>query len=460
MRTLYTRIVLTFILVAMVSSIIALLVTNVYYTAQIREYNEDKIVRIAQEIRSLLEETPDTRMEALLPRIANMGFQIYAVDSGLRGTFYGAPFKHQAFDMDIARRVLAGETYRGLEEERHWLMVTGFFENSLRNTAGIPLQSGGQAYALFIRPNLEEQIGEVRILMGLLLGLTFLFSIGLIILLTRYIVKPLQLLTGATNKIVGGNYNIEIDMSRKDEIGNLARHFTHMAGSLKRLEQMRQEFVANVSHEIQSPLTSIQGFAQTMLQKETSPEEEAKYLKIIEEESRRLSSLSQQLLTLASLDKEETVLKLSSYRLDEQIRQAFLLLEWQWSEKELHIELDLPDVVIQADEQLLYQVWLNLLGNSIKFSRKGDSLRVAMTVEGRHIAVTVSDTGVGIPASEVPYVFDRFYKADKARNRTRSGSGLGLSIVKKIVELHNGTVEVSSSEPGKGTVVTVRLPFL
>ncbi|MFC9774092.1 sensor histidine kinase [Paenibacillus chitinolyticus] len=459
MKTLYVRIVVTFLLIAVISSAAALLLSNSYYSAKLRDYNEQKILRISQEIRGLYEEIPGLALGEYLTRIANMGFQVYAVDDSLRGTFYGSPFKHKEIERDTIVRVLNGETYHGVMEERHLLLVTGFFENSIRNSIGLPVRSGGKTIALFIRPDMEQQIGEVRILMALLLGFTFLLSLVLIVISTRFIVKPVQKLTEATNKIVGGDYNIRMDVTRRDEIGNLARHFTQMAQSLEKLDQMRQEFVANVSHEIQSPLTTIQGFAQSMLEKGASPEEERRYLRIIEEESRRLSSLSKELLTLAALDKETSALKPSSFRLDEQIRQIFITTEWQWTEKELQLQLDLPELVIRADSQLLYQVWLNLIANSIKFTRPGDTISVQIRQEQQEILVSIGDTGPGIPPEDLPHIFDRFYKGDKSRNRSRSGSGLGLSIAHKIVALHRGSIEAKSL-PGEGTLFQIRLPKL
>lgn len=458
MRTLYIRIVVTFMLISLVSGVLALLLANAYYAEKLRAYNEQKILNIGKEIRALYEKTPGLELGDYLSHVANMGFQIYAVDDRMRSFSYGAPFKHQQIDTEQIRRVLRGDLYNGIRQERHVLTVFGLFESSIRNSIGLPITAGEKPYAVFIRPNLEQQFGEVRIILGLLLGFSFVFSILFIIVSSRYIVKPVKKLTAATNKIVSGDYHIEMDVARRDEIGNLARHFAHMARALKQLDDMRQEFVANVSHEIQSPLTSIQGFTQAILNGEASPEERERYLRIIEEESRRLSSLSKQLLTLATLDKEENVMKPARYRLDEQIRQVLIVTEWQWADKELLIEPDLPEIVITADAGLLHRVWFNLISNSIKFSRPGDTIRIGITIE-RHIAVTISDTGIGIPEEELPHIFDRFYKADKARNRARSGSGLGLSIVKKIIDLHGGSIEVKS-RLGEGTTFIVQIPRL
>lgn len=186
-----------------------------------------------------------------------------------------------------------------------------------------------------------------------------------------------------------------MNVSRRDEIGNLARDFTAMAQSLKQLDEMRQEFVANVSHEIQSPLTSIQGFAQTILDRDATPEDADRYLTIITEESKRLSSLSKQLLTLAALDKETGLIRRAPFRLDEQIRQVLIVTEWQWNEKRLNIEPELAEIVVSADPQLLYQVWFNLIVNAIKFSSPEGTIRIETTVD-RDVSVTVSDTGSGI----------------------------------------------------------------
>lgn len=461
MKTLYVRIVMTFALIALVSSLLGLVLSAVYYESKLRSDNERKIVTIAQEIKALYEVAPQLDLHVYLTHIAEMGFQIYAVGNEGRAVAYGAPFKRVELDRIHIQRVLQGEVYNGISEEGRRLPIIGLFENSVRNTIGIPVQAGEDSFALFIRPNLVQQIGEVRILMAVLLVSTFLISLVLIVVLTRFIVKPVTKLTAATKEIVGGNfeYKMELDIARDDEIGNLARHFAAMAQSLKKLDEMRQQFVADVSHEIQSPLTSIQGFVQAILDKESTPEEAERYLQIIGEESHRLSSLSKQLLTLASLDKQSNDVKRTEYRLDEQLRQILIMLEWQWTDKQRDIELDLPPLTIAADESMLYQVWLNLISNCMKYTQQGDKIMIEaeQSTASKQIVVRISDTGIGIPEAELPNLFERFYKADKARNRANTGSGLGLSIAREIISLHQGTIEIQS-EYHAGTTVVVRLP--
>jgi signal transduction histidine kinase len=275
---------------------------------------------------------------------------------------------------------------------------------------------------------------------------------------THFIVKPIRILTRATKIVAQGKYNLSLNVDREDEIGQLARHFTHMAQSLQRLDEMRQEFVSNVSHEIQSPLASIQGFSKTLQSEEIPPAQQKHYLSIIEKESHRLSLLSKQLLTLASLDKEAGALEKTTFDLADQIKQVVFMMEWQWRKKDLAIEMELPETFIQADPKLLHQVWINLLTNSIKFTERGGTITIKIDKSRKkEIAVMVQDTGIGIPEQDLLRIFDRFYKVDKARERNDHGSGLGLAIVYKIIEAHQGSIEVASQE-NKGTTFTIRLP--
>lgn len=456
MKSLYFRIVMTFILVALVSGVVAFLLSNIYYQTKLKDFNEKKIIGIAKEVVFLHEHSPALPLDEFLTSVANMNFQLYLVDENLEGTFYGENFRNDEIDESIIQSVLRGNIYHGISEYKGSLFVTGFFKDTLENSIGIPITNNGKNQALFVRPNIERQFGEMRIVFSLLLGITFFLSLILIFIFTTFLVRPIKRLTKATRKIASGNYNLQIRTNRSDEIGALAKDFGLMAKSLQRLDEMRQEFVSNVSHEIQSPLTSIQGFTKAIRTKAVSKEEADRYLGIIEQESSRLSSLSKQLLMLSSLDKQVKAINKTSFRLDEQIREAILVTEWQWSKKKIDMNLDLPKAVIQADEQLLFQVWMNLITNSIKFTKENGSIYIEVAVD-ENISVTVRDTGTGISEEELPHIFDRFYMGDKSRDRTKSGSGLGLSVVKKIVDIHDGSISVQS-KTSQGTAFTIRLP--
>jgi signal transduction histidine kinase len=260
----------------------------------------------------------------------------------------------------------------------------------------------------------------------------------------------------ALERISRGDFNVFVE-SGDDIHDEFAGLINDMAKNLGTLEAMRQEFISNVSHEIQSPLTSIGGFAELLQNPDLPMEERLRYAKIIRSESKRLSSLSDNLLKLSSLDNDP--LSPSEFRLDQQLSDAILALEPQWAERDILLEADLPKCAVCADEGLLSQVWVNLLHNAIKFTPDGDAVSVKLESTGDGATVTISDNGAGIGKEDLPHIFERFYKADKARDRSLGGNGLGLSLVKKIIELHEGKISVDS-EPGKGTTFEIFLPYL
>ncbi|ADQ05931.1 integral membrane sensor signal transduction histidine kinase [Caldicellulosiruptor hydrothermalis 108] len=264
----------------------------------------------------------------------------------------------------------------------------------------------------------------------------------------------------AINKISKGDFNVNLEKLNKQNhpFIELIDGINNMAANLKAMEEMRQEFISNISHEIGSPLTSIRGFASALKNENLSFEQRKHYLDIIENECIRLSKLSENLLRLTMLDSEQYPLHLTTYRLDKQIQLTILEFEPQWSEKELDITLSLDEIIITADQDLLKQVWQNLIDNAIKFTLKGGAIKIQLYKKETYAIVTISDTGIGISEQDLPRIFERFFKADKSRNRAVSGSGLGLSIVKKIVELHNGKIFVNS-QLGKGTEFIIQLPL-
>lgn len=462
MRTLYLRIVLTTVIVMILSSVIAFIAVNIYYQHQLKPLNDHKITRMAEDIKAFYEDNPEIDLYAYLNNMGELGYQFYLVDEHGEGHFYGADFREKQIRQDTVNDVLGGQVYHGIGQFSSNLFITGFFDNALTNTIGIPLEVKGQTYAMFVRPNLQIQFGEMRVFFALLLLLSILLSIIFIVISARFIVKPIIKLTEATKILSGGQYNIQLDVRRRDEIGTLAGHFNVMAKNMGQLEEMRQEFVSNVSHEIQSPLASIQGFSQTLLSTDLSEEQQREYLHIIKDESQRISQLSKQLLTLASLDKEEAILEKVSFDVAAQIRQVMLMTEWTWREKELAIKMELPETFIYGDNKLLYQVWVNLITNSIKFTEEGGTitlrLRQSNTINPGACIVEIEDTGIGISEKDLPYIFQRFYKSDKSRNRKEGSSGLGLAIVEKIVAMHHGQIEVDS-QLGRGTLFRVHLPI-
>ena len=263
----------------------------------------------------------------------------------------------------------------------------------------------------------------------------------------------------ALEQIARGDFNVRLTDSMSDNalVGPLARSVNDMAAELDHMERMRQVFISDVSHEIQSPLTSIRGFARALQNEQLSSDERRHYLSIIETESMRLSRLSDNLLKLAALDSRQAAFEPKGYRLDKQIRSLILASEPQWSAKMLEMDAALDELSVMADEDLLSQVWTNLIHNAIKFTPVRGTIRAELHKQGDQVVFALSDSGPGILPADRPHIFERFYKADKSRERSAEGSGLGLSIAQKVVEMHKGTLGFDCP-PGGGTTFTVTLP--
>ncbi|WP_055669890.1 sensor histidine kinase [Desnuesiella massiliensis] len=263
----------------------------------------------------------------------------------------------------------------------------------------------------------------------------------------------------AQKRIARGDYNVNLN-SNIEGLGpysELVDSVNYMALELSKMEKMRQEFISNVSHEIQSPLTSIRGFAQALRNDNLSSENRIHYLNIIEAESMRLSKLSDNILRLASLESDTIKVEPRIYRLDKQLRRIILSCEPQWVDKNIIMDVSLEKIEIKADEDMMNQVFINLINNSIKFTPEGGSVRINLCNKSDTIEFKIADTGVGIAEEDQSYIFERFFKGDKSRRPAIKGNGLGLSIVKKIVDLHHGTIKIQS-KLGEGATFTVSLP--
>lgn len=460
MRSLYFRVFLITVAVIFASSMLGFLLSNTYYHVKLKPYNDEKLVAIAEQMKQFVEQAPSgIGMDQYLHNAAALGYEIYMTDGQGDDRFYGREFRVKDLDETTRDQVLGGEVYHGVALFPNKWFVSGFFDNRLRNTVGVPVQIQHRTYALFMRPDVILQFGELRIFFAWIILLTIVISILLFLVSTRYLVKPITRLSEATKLIAQGSFRLRLPTSRRDEIGQLARHFMIMSRELERVDQSRQQFVSNVSHEIQSPLTSIQGFAKILAERDLSQEDREHYSSIIEEESRHLSLLGKQLLLLSSLEQGHETLTKKTVSLRSHIRQAVQVLQWQLDERELLLKISIPESIsIHGDDVLLMQVWMNLLSNAVNHIPVGRTIDIRAEQTPSHVSIHFRDTGNGIAPEHLPFLFDRFYRVDAARERPSGRTGLGLAIVKKIVHIHGGTIEVSSSN--EGTLFTVTLPHL
>ncbi|MGM9987422.1 MAG: sensor histidine kinase [Bacillaceae bacterium] len=456
MKSLYLRIVVVVIVIIFISGLVGFVLSNWRYQASVKQVNEEKIMAITKNVVSFYEENDSLDLHSYLESVAGLQYQVSLFDSEQHMQHFGTAFKEDKIDPAIVDSILKGNIYNGIADYDSNLFVTGFFKDDIQNSIGVPITSNGTTYALFLRPNVQQQFGELHFLFAFMVGSTFLLSILAILFFSRRIVNPIKQLAQATRQIGKGNFQASLNSNRQDEIGSLFRDFNSMSQSLQQLDTMRQEFVSNVSHEIKAPLTSIKGFAQILRNDDLSSEERERYLRIIIEESTRVSFLSEQLLTLASLDSEAKKVNIQPYSLKKQLQDIILSLEPRWVEKDMTIEMDVLPIQLKGDAILLHQVWTNLIENSIKFCPAQSTLTIYTKMTDQ-LEVVIKDNGPGIEKEHLDRLFERFYKADQTRNRQVKGSGLGLAIVEKIVTIHGGHIEVQS-EVGKGTTFKVIFP--
>ncbi len=280
------------------------------------------------------------------------------------------------------------------------------------------------------------------------------FSFFLFVLLsTGRMLRPVSRLTEATRKVAEGDFTVRLPVDRRDELGQLMENFNHMAQELQSIEYLQKDFISNVSHEFKTPIASIQGFATLLKSPETTEEEREEYTSIIIKESQRLSRLSQNLLRLSKLEYQQRLTEDEPFSLDEQLRQTVLLLEPEWAPKEIRWDVNLETTVIRGDAELLQQVWINLLGNAIKFSPKGGEITLSLYISDV-VKVRIRDQGIGMDEATQARIFERFYQGDTSH--AHEGNGLGLALAKRIIDLHGGALHVKSS-PDKGSTFTVEL---
>lgn len=451
MKSLYVRVVLAFLGAALIGMLCSKFITFSLFKDSFSDHMESDMRMVGQEIIRLYGQSSSPDLDSFIRhfRLAEKNDISVYTDDG-KVAHYGASGgeDRRSIAPDIVKRVLSGQ-----ESVNSGSPPNEFY-------VGLPAVFDGKRYAIFVSPAYSERDREARMIIDTQFAIGMAIGSVLIFIAARYVVQPLRMMTEATRRMAKGSFDIDWKWkTRKDEVGELARSFHDMAAELKQIEGMRQDFVSNVSHEIQSPLTSIAGFSKALRKDTLSAEERSRYFDIIETECKRLSRLSDNLLQLASLESNHHPFRPKTFLLDEQLRNVILACEPQWSVKAIEFDLSLPNLRIVGDEDQLGQVWMNLIGNAIKFTPEGGRIRVRIRPDPESVHVEISDTGIGISEEDQARIFDRFYKADRSRQRENGGSGLGLSIASRIVALHEGTIAVKSM-PGKGTTFTVTLPSL
>lgn len=448
-RSLYTRVVLIFLVSVIGGTLLSFFIATWAFREPLNENLQIPLVHFAQDVARIYEVLPTDEADAFVAgmhQLSSYHIRIYESPGVFRS--FGDLDGEGIADItsEEVRRVLSGEK---IQRNPNGLTIS---------LVGLPFETKTGSQAIFIDP--MGSPSSLFVLKWLLNFSVYALVAGSLVILAAayFLVRPIQKLTGATRRIAEGHFDVKLDIRQKGELGTLARSFEQMIRELGQLETMRRDFVSNVSHEVQSPLTSISGYAVALKQVKLSEEQRIRYLDIIIGEAGRISKMSDSLLKLSALEAQSPQLRREPFQLDEQLRRVVIALQPQWQERQIAFELDLPDVRLAGDRDQLDQVWTNLIGNAIKFSPDGGQIAIRVETDGSVVTVRVADQGIGIAPEDRERVFERFFKADRARSRKYEGSGLGLAIVKQIVTLQGGEIAVES-ELGQGTAFVVSLPL-
>lgn len=267
---------------------------------------------------------------------------------------------------------------------------------------------------------------------------------------------PVKKLIRGMTRLANGHFEERMEFREMSAMKEVGDAFNALASELENTEMLRSDFVNNFSHEFKTPIVSIRGFAKILQRPELTESQRQEYVGIIVDESTRLANMATNVLNLTKIEKQTILASKQEFNLSEQMRRCILLLEKKWDSKNLNVLADFPECMVTGDEELLKEVWVNLLDNGIKFSPVGAELEVRMARRGQWQEVAVINHGPQILSEQQKRLFDKFWQGDPSR--AAEGTGIGLSIVKKVVDLHNGQIEVQSTP--QATMFTVRLPAL
>ena len=305
----------------------------------------------------------------------------------------------------------------------------------------------------------ERTLSAVWMEIALVLLVAGLFSVIAVYYTTSRMIRPFSEINAIVQRYSKGDFNIRIPVKGTDEATQLAVSFNNMADQLRDLEATRRDFVSNVSHELRSPLTSMRGFLEAMQDGTIPRSEYDKYIDVVLSETRRMTTMVNDLLDLARIESGRTALKLEIFDINELIRRTLITFEARIYDQRMEVEVKFAQeqYFVEADSAQISQVLRNIIDNAIKYSPAGGRLRIATYALRREVYVSIQDSGQGIPEEDVPHVFERFYKVEKAHTPTKQGgTGLGLSIVKRIIDQHGQTITLKSTR-GKGSNFTFTL---
>ncbi|WP_458863606.1 sensor histidine kinase [Acidaminobacterium chupaoyuni] len=397
------------------------------------------------------------RMEAaeqyrinIMQLAGNLNGRIFICDAEGNLQFYGTADGCYAQENGVvSQEAITAITKNGSYNE------TGTFAgllNSPHFTKGLPVKINGTLVATVF----TSMPADASLKLFINISSTFIFmifSVFLVVLIVTYVMvdstlRPLKNITAASRNFARGDFSSRVPLpKRRDELYSMTLSFNRMADAIENMENQRRDLVANVSHDLRTPMTTIGGFIDGILDGTIKPDRQEYYLNIVSEEIKRLSRLANSMLEVSRLDSGEKALNKTSFDLSEMIRRIVIGFEKKLEEKKLDLTLDIPEQgMVTADHDAIFQVVYNLIDNAVKFTNDNGSIIICLTMKKGKVQFNIVNTGAGIAPDDLKHIFDRFYKGDRSRNSGVKSSGLGLYIVKTLVNRHGGDISAKSDE--------------
>lgn len=293
---------------------------------------------------------------------------------------------------------------------------------------------------------------------GYLLAIFSLFCLILFIIYYKNakLSRTIKELEDATEKVARGNFEVQVKLTGNEDIDSYIQNFNRMVRALGGIETLKENFISDVSHEIKTPISVIQSYSKALRHTDLDKKTRARYEKVLDDNVKKLSNLTTNVLNLSRLENQDISLNKSEFSLDEQLRQCILSFEPQWTKKYIDLQLDLPSTTYYGYADLINQIWQNLISNAIKFTGEKGKIAVSIEKQNDGIVVSISDNGIGIPEEAIDKIFEKFYQCDTSHSK--EGNGLGLALVKRIVHICGGEI-AASSKPDCGATFVVKLPL-
>jgi signal transduction histidine kinase len=448
-RTIFFKLFLTFLAILFISFILFSSISFFLFKTNIQEQYYARIIGKINNVEQLLFQasqegwSEDTIQATLELSIDNQNEVYFFLNEDGEILFQvGKQTDEDLINQDIITRILAGEKITDIErtENHNRVFITGSSIESTYNEKAVILASYG----------FDHEFTQIRALFSGAVIPTIIIIALLIFLVSKRITIPLKKMSDAAHSIAEGDFSHLVKVTTKDEIGSLGESFNFMAEELGNTEKMRRDFIANVSHDLRSPLTSLRGFLTAFLDGTIPEAKQHFYMKIMKEQTDRQIKLVNDLLDLAKMEANHLELNPRFFNMTEEIRMIFARMDPELTKRNIQIELitdENEDITVYADRDRIDQVIMNLLQNAIQFSPEKGKIEISLETQGNLAEFSIQDYGIGIKEENLKYIWQRFYKEDESRSN-HVGTGIGLSIVKQIIESHRSTIHVTSSEGG------------